>query len=288
MTSEALAQLDSQQHEDGSWGQQATAPARIVPTILAARSVQEAGEWTPALSRALDFLAGSAVVDGGGSISGTRESVLTCYTGMLARLFLRAGRTDVAMPLLEWIVRYQSVAYGGTTYHEPSDHWGDYLQHRYGGCMASTTCLLGLVPAVSALALARRLGIEVGAEPLVEATRRLLEDRRVIYGRAGTVIPLAGRTKADPLGTRWLAPAFPLDYVVDLVELVQLAVDVDVPRTAMAGAIDLIQSWRLPDGGWPMLGKRRLAEVYRPESIDRKRSSALITARVDALGLELG
>jgi len=161
----ALEWLATGQREDGSWGKQATAPGRIVPTIFAARSLQEAGlDDEPCLSRALDFLSRNAVVDGGGSIYGTRDSVVPCYTGMMARLLVRAGRAEAAMPLLQWIVRYQPVVYGGVVYHEPAGPlWGEYLRKRYGGCMAATTCLLGLVPAVSALTAARRAGLRVAA-----------------------------------------------------------------------------------------------------------------------------
>ena len=92
------------------------------------------------------------------------------------------------------------------------------------------------------------------------------------------------RTRNDPSGTRWLLPAFPLDYVIDLVELVQLAIELGVPTDAISEAIEVIGSWLLPDGGWPMLGSRRLTDGYRPESLSRSRSSTIITSRVAALG----
>lgn len=243
----------------------------------------------PALGRALDFLAGAAVVDGGGSIDGRRESVLSCYTGMLARLFVGAGRLDEAEPLLRWIVRYQPVAFGGTAYHEPvGPMWGEYLRHRFGGCMADTTCVLGLVPTISALVVARESGMDVEAEAHLGAMRQLLIDRRVMFGRSGAIMALAGRTRADPTGTRWLVPAFPLDYVVDLIELVDLATRLGVPDASMTEAIELIESWRLPDGGWPLLGRRRLADAYRPEPVDRRRPSVITTRRVAGLGLGIG
>jgi hypothetical protein len=291
MTSDQRAttvdQLAAQQRPDGSWGPQATPTARIVTTILAARSLQEAGLASESsLARALDFLADVAVVGGGASIAGARESVLSCYTGMLARLFVRADRTDDARPLLDWIVRYQPVDFGGRSYLEPArPTWGAYLRTRYGGCMSSTTCLLGLVPTVSALVAARRAGLEVDGAAHEAALRRLLTDRRVLFGRSGEVMPLAGRTKRDPAGTRWLAPAFPLDYVVDLIELVDLALGVGVPLESMRESIAQIASWRLPSGGWPMLARRSLAIAYRPEPVDRRRPSELITRRVAALGL---
>lgn len=270
-----LAWLTAQQHVDGSWGGQARPEGRIVTTIFAARSLQESGcDAEPALARALDFLADAAVA-GGASIDGTPRSVLCCYTGMLARLMIRAGRLDVAEGLLGWIVAHQEVAYGGVIYRPAPHVWGDYLRVRYGGCLASTTCLLGVAAAASAAVWARRAGMRVEVEPLIAATRDLLTDRRVAFGRTG-VIPLAGSTKADPTGTRWLAPACPLDYVVDLVELLQVAADVGVPAEAMADALALLETWRLPDGGWPMAGRRRLPFAYHPEPVSRHSSSGIM------------
>lgn len=285
---EELARVIAAQHPDGSWGQHPSASRRIVPTIFTARSLQESRvDAGSALDRALGFLEAAAVVDGGASIDGTRDSVLSCYTGILANLLVRAGRFESARPLLEWIVRYQPVVFGGTAYLQPAPPvWGEYLRHRYGGCMAdSTTCLLGLVPSMGALVAGQRAGLEVAAATHLDAIRQLLTDRRVMFGRAGAVLPLAGRTRKDPAGTRWLAPAFPLDYVIDLVELVQLAVDVGVPADAMSEAVRLIESWQLPGGGWPMLGTRRIPDAYRPERVDRRRASPIISRRVAGLGL---
>lgn len=280
-------ELSARQLPDGSFGQKASPQARIVPTVFAARSLQEGGiPDHPALPRALDYLARVAVVDGGGSIDGRRDSVLSCYTGMLAKLFVGAGRLDEAEPLLQWILRYQPVAFGGTAYLEPvGPMWGEYLRHRFGGCMADTTCLLGLVPTVSALVAARDAGMVLAADAHLGAMHQLLVDRRVMFGRSGEIMPLAGPTKADPTGTRWLVPAFPLDYVIDLIELVHLATRLGVPRSAMSEAIDLIGSWRLPGGGWPLLGTRRLTDAYRPETVNRRRPSEITTRRVAALGL---
>lgn len=274
---------------DGSWGRSAEPSARIVPTVFAARSLQEGAVPVGAesLQRALSFLADVAVVDGGGSIAGTRNSVLSCYTGMLALLFIRGGRPEDGRPLLEWIIQYQPIAFGGRrSYHRPAGPaWGDYLRQRYGGCMAETTCLLGLVPTMLALTAARRVGLGIDSERHEAAFRDLLIDRRVMFGRSGQIMPLAGRTKADPAGVRWLLPAFPLDYVIDLVSLVHVAREVGVGWSAMTEATDLITSWRLPDGGWPMLGKRRIEYAYRPEPVDRRRRSDLITNRIAALRL---
>lgn len=280
------AELQQRQHADGSFGPQRMPAGRIVPTIFVARSLHEAGLADhPSLGPALDFLTRAAIV-GGCTIDGRHDGVLSCYTGMLARLLVGTGRHDAAAPLLDWILTYQPVAFGGTVYHQTSGPlWGGYLRYRYGGCMADTTCLLGLVPTVAALIEAREAGFDLPVDAHLAAMRQLLIDRRLMYGRNGAVIPLSGRTKADPDGTRWMLPAFPRDYVIDLIELVDLARRLAVPDAAMTDAVELIALWRLPEGGWPLLGTRRIADAYRPERVDRHRPSELTTRRVQQLRL---
>lgn len=51
----------------------------------------------------------------------------------------------------------------------------------------------------------------------------------------------------------------------------------------MTEATDLIDSWQLPDGGWPLLGTRRIPDAYRPEPVNRRRRSAIISRRAEAL-----
>ncbi len=96
---------------------------------------------------------------------------------------------------------------------------------------------------------------------------------------------MSGRTTRDPSGTRWLLPAFPRDYVVDLIELVDLEARLGVPREAMNEAVELIESWKLPDGQWPLLATRRVVDAYRPELVNRRRPSVITTRRVKRLGL---
>lgn len=286
MTIVTADDLAGRQHADGSFGSQQSGEGRIVSTVFAARSLHEAGlSGHPSLAPALDFLARTAI-RGGCTIDGRRDGVLCCYTGMLARLFIGTGHVDAAGPLLDWIITYQPVAFGGTTYHQPSAApWGDYLRHRYGGCMADTTCLLGLVPTIGALADARDAGLDLPASAHLDAMRQLLTERTLFRGRNGTVIPLSGRTNADPDGTRWLLPAFPRDYIIDLIELVELAQRLGVPHHAMTEAVELITSWRLSDGEWPLLGTRRIVDAYRPEPVNRRRPSRITTSRVHRLGL---
>lgn len=278
-----LMSLAGQQRDDGSWGTQATAPGRILTTLLALRSLTDAGltDRSTMVAAALDFLAEHAVVSGGGAIWGTRDSVLPCYTGILAEVFLHGGRPGLAEPLLAWISMHQQIRSGGLDRAPGATPWADYLRTRYGGCFASTSCLIGAIAGVSALVVGQRAGICLPSRALtlMDGMRRLLAERGVCHARDGSVLPLAGRTKADPDATRWMAPVFPRSYLPDLLDLIHLAVALEVPADRIAPARARLSHWQLPDGRWVLGGRRTLSIGFRPEPRNLRRPSAWITLR---------
>lgn len=277
---ETLAGLTGQQHPDGSWGDQRSEHARIVSTLMCVASIVEVGydDRVPAVRRALDFLARRASV-GGCSIDGRRDGVLVCYTGILASVLIDAGRPEVARPLLAWLADYERVAYGDRVYYEAPKQWGSYLRTRYGGCLARTSCLIGVFRAGQALAAATKAGLDV-PQDLHRAVCTLLDDRHLCFNRADALIGLGGRTKADPDGTSWARTAFPRSYLMDLVDVIRLAVDLGVPSRAQAPARALLGSWRLPTGEWPLDGRRHLKYAYRPSPVRRNEPSPWATLRV--------
>lgn len=53
----------------------------------------------------------------------------------------------------------------------------------------------------------------------------------------------------------------------------------------MNEALELIESWKLPDGQWPLLATRPFVDAYRPELVNRRKPSVITTRRVKRLGL---
>ena len=119
----------------------------------------------------------------------------------VARLLIRSHRLDDAAPLLDWILTFQPVAHGGVTYHQPTGPmWGSYLRTRFGGCMAETTCVLGLVLTMSARVAARDCGVDLGSDSQLVVMKQLLTDRRVMFGRSGSIMALAHPSRWTPTG----------------------------------------------------------------------------------------
>jgi hypothetical protein len=270
---EALAS----QRSDGSWGGHDRAANRLLPTLWMTKTLGELGldRTNPCWLKAVEFLVGVGHTDGGVfSIWGSRDGVLSCYVGIAALLYLNGGLDDLAQPQLDWVTRYQEIKVGGRDNRsEPVDNWGPYLKTKYGGCMAETTCLVGLLREGRALAMSG--GPQ--ARRMVEAIRGAFLEREVMYTSSGSYLPLAvAPEKADS----WLVPSFPLDWRVDLIEVVDFLTHAGPADTRMQKAVDKIAEYQLPGGTWP------LRRTYRPEHIpgierpSTRRSSPMITMRV--------
>ncbi len=265
------------QHADGSWGNHTRAGNRLLPTLWMVKTLAEMGldRHHAGWERAAGFLATHGHAEGGVfSVSGAREGVLSCYVGIAALTYLEGGLPELALPQVDWIVRHQEVKVGGSDRRiEPALEWAPHLRTKYGGCMAETTCLVGLLRAGRALALAGR---PADAE-LVAQIREAFLERRLIYASNGSVMPLAvSPGKADS----WLRPTFPLDWRIDLIELLAFVSGTGAADPRMQEAIDEIAEWQLPDGTWP------LRRAYRPEQLSgferpsKTRSSPMVTLRV--------
>jgi hypothetical protein len=278
-----IVRMFDRQRPDGSWGADGSASHRILSTLWPAKILAELGLTAAhqGLARALDFLEEHAIVDGGAGVNGRRDGVLPCYTGILGDTLLRAGRPDAAAAPLRWITTYQQVRYAGHDYLPAGRRtWDQDLTRRYGGCFApGTTCLLGVVK--GGLAVARAGSPDPAARVFLDAIRDLLSDRELFRRRDGGVIPLSAPDAAPPAAReRWLAPAFPLTYQTDLLEIAQLAAEIGVPADRMAAALDRLAAWRLPDGTWPMMRRCSAPTWYQPEHPRDRTGSYWITLRV--------
>ncbi len=266
------------QRSDGSWGEHDRAAGRILPTLWMAKALAElgVGAFHPGWDRAAGFLATTAHTDGGVfSISGHRDGVLSCYVGIAASMYGQAGRRDLAEPQVDWILRYQAVGRNGLRLRSDTpQEWEPHLAKRYGGCMAQTTCLVGVVR--TGQAMIGWVAAKPAAGELIGSMREAFLERNVIYRSSGGVIPLSVvPAKAES----WLMPAWPLDWRIDLIEVLAFLGRSGPPDERMQDAVDRLVSFRLPDGTWP------LRRTYRPQYLDLlerrsgRRGSPMITLR---------
>ncbi len=271
------------QRPDGSWGDHDRQLNRLLPTLWMVKTLQELGlaEDCEGWRRGVEFLAAVGHTDEGVfSISGSRDGVLSCYVGIAALLYLNGGFSAYARDQLEWILQYQEIKVAGADRRNtPVVEWSPHLKTKYGGCMAETTCLVGLLRTARALAEAGRPG------SLVMETRRAFLDRRLIHTSRGKVVPLAvSPAKAES----WLVPTFPLDWRVDLIELIDFVARTGPPDDRMQDAIDRLVDFQRDDGGWPLLRAYPPAGLPGLERPSSRRSSPMATMRAVAAFSALG
>jgi len=265
------------QRPDGSWGDHDRAANRVLPTLWTVKTLGEMGlaEGHEGWEKAVDFLVAHGHTDEGVfAINGSRDGVLSCYVGLAAIVYLSGGLRTLAHPQLEWIRRHQEVRVAGEERRDdPLEEWSPHLKTKYGGCMAETSCLVGLLRSGRALASS---GCE-WAPPLAATIREVFLERRLLYTSGGGIVPLAVSPKK---AASWLEPTFPTDWRVDLIELVEFVARTGPGDERMQDAIDKIVEYQLPDGTWPL---RRAFSPDYPGGLERPRlrkPSPMITMRV--------
>ena len=111
------------QNEDGSWGDASDPRRRVLSSLWMAKALSELGvdDGHPRWHRAAEFLADvSHTRSGVLGLDGRDASVLSCYAGIAAEMYLLGGRPDLARPQIEWILRYQDVRVRGRMVRQSS------------------------------------------------------------------------------------------------------------------------------------------------------------------------
>jgi hypothetical protein len=272
------------QRSDGSWGDHDDPGRRVLSTLWMTKALAELGvdDRHAGWHRAAEYLAGRTHTTTTGvlGLDGRDAGVLSCYAGIAGEMYLLAGRPDLARPQIEWILRHQDVRVRGGVRRSPAaEPWDERLRTRYGGCLADTTCLVGLVKTGRALLAWHEQAADPDAAELASVIRETYLERRLMYRTNGEIVPI-GISGGAP--DRWLQPAFPLDWHTDLVEVLDFVARSGPPDARMQPAIDRIIEAQLPDGTWPLRQTYRPRQLPAPERRSRTSGSPMITLRVVA------
>lgn len=272
------------QHADGSWGEDDDPRRRVLATLWMAKTLSELGldDTHAGWHRAAEYLARRTQTTSTGvlGLDGRDAGVLSCYAGIAGEMYVRAGRLDLARPQIEWILRHQDVRVGGSGRRSsPAAPWDERLRTRYGGCLADTTCLVGLIKTGRALQAWHESEPDPDAAELAGVIRDTYLDRRLMYRSNGEIVPI-GTAGGAP--DRWLQPTFPLDWHTDLIEVLDFVARSGPPDPRMQPAIDQLIEAQLPDGTWPLRQTYRPRQLPAPERRSRTSGSPMITLRVVA------
>jgi hypothetical protein len=268
------------QASDGSWGEAADPRGRILPTLWMAKALAELGlDRHPGWTQAVEFLATRAHTDDGVmSIDGHRRGVLSCYVGIAAMTYLLGNRVDLAEPQIRWIQAYQDVRRNGRQLRPtPVEVWHRDLATRFGGCLANTTCAVGLVKTGHALAAWNRLEPDDHITELIRSIRQSFLERCLFRTGGGTILPL-GVTPGH--ASDWLEPTFPLDWRTDLIEVLEFVTSTGPPDEGLQPALDQLAQRQLPDRTWPLRRSFRPKHLPALERRSTRQGSPYVTIRV--------
>jgi hypothetical protein len=243
----AIVRAFAAQRGDGSWGADERADARILPTLWVVKALIEAGldAQVNQVDAALAFLADHATTDAGYfTVFGTDSGVLPCYVGLAARLWVDSGRLELVSPQVEWLTRFQRVSVAGVARRD-ADAWGHGLEKRFGGCFASTSCLIGIARAAEAWSR----GDLPKHHDAYAIAREVLLERSLAFTRDGRqLLDLPAPVKSPGA---WTTPAFPSDWRVDLIDVIHAVArgphGAD-PRAQRA--VEVLMASRRDDGSW--------------------------------------
>ena len=279
--SSAVQEAFAHQRPDGSWGTTDDTRSRILPTLWMVRLLAELGIGADqdGWQAGVGFLVQQAHTGTGVfSVDGSDGGVLACYVGIAGETYQRAGCADLAAPQVEWILRHQEVQVDGRSCRYPVPLlWDQRMRTRYGGCMAETTCLIGLVKTGHALRRWLERSPDERASELLGTIREVFLERRLLHRRDGSVLPLGG---SGGQAERWLEPAFPLDWHTDLLEVLDLVAAPGVVDARMAPALTRLAESQLPDGSWPLRVSWPPPDMTPLERRSQHRGSPFVTSRV--------
>lgn len=95
----------------------------------------------------INKLADLSFCDDGFSITGKSDDILSCYNSMITSILIRMDYSDKSRidKGIDWIISYQNVERGA------KNNWTGSRILKYGGCLKSTPCYIGIVKAMIAL-----------------------------------------------------------------------------------------------------------------------------------------
>ncbi|MDN5204219.1 hypothetical protein QQ008_22695 [Fulvivirgaceae bacterium BMA10] len=157
-----------------------------------------------------DKLAENTFCGEGFSLSGKKDDLLACYNAMITSvlIILRYENLEQVQQGINWILKYQNIK------RNSNNLWKGKGILKYGGCMKSTPCYIGVIKSMISLSEANRKGElrshELNAK-LKNGLEYILEHK--VYKRKSADIPI---TKDITKFT------YPFTYKTNLIEILRL------------------------------------------------------------------
>lgn len=178
--------------------------------------------------------------DYGFSITGKNDDILSCYNSMITSVLIRmnyAGKDSIDKGI-EWICNYQNLERGA------NNKWTGARILKYGGCMKTTPCYIGVVKAMIALSDYKKSpGYKTNAvvEKKLETGLGYILSHH-IYLR---------QSNAQPITKDINKLTYPFSYKTNMIEILRLLKDNNLDSDSRCdSAKEYIQSRKQKDGFW--------------------------------------
>lgn len=194
-----------------------------------------------------DKLADLTFCEVGFSLSGKPEDILACYNAMITNVLVKLDYPSYSRLVkgIEWIVKYQNVKRNQAT------EWKGRGIQKYGGCMKSTPCFIGVVKSMVALSdyehkvQSKNKSIH---EKLNNGLDYILDHK--VFKRKST---------NEPITKDITKLSFPFTYKTNIIEILRLLKNNDLLDDPRANEAKELLSKKKKGGSW------KADLVYKPK-----------------------
>lgn len=219
----------------------------------------------------INKLADLSFCDDGFSITGKRDDILSCYNSMITSILIRMNYSDNDRidKGIEWIIKYQNLERGAKS------NWTGSRILKYGGCMKTTPCYIGIVKAMIALTdYKKRLDTKINhkIENKLKYGLDYILDHK-IYLR---------QSNGQPITKDINKLTYPFSYKTNVIEILRLLKDNSLDSDSRCNmAKDYLRTKKQKDGYW------KVNSTYVPKcwiQFDKPNESGLwISHEIDKL-----
>jgi hypothetical protein len=210
----------------------------------------------------LHKLADLSFCDDGFSITGKRDDILSCYNSMITSILIRMDypEKDRIDKGIEWILKYQNIERGS------KNNWTGSRILKYGGCMKTTPCYIGIVKAMITLTDYKKR-IDYVTNDNIEST--LATGLEYILAHKVNL----RQSNGQPITKDINKLTYPFSYKTNMIEIIRLLKDNNLDSDSRCGlAKAYLQTKKQKDGYW------KLNSSYLPKcwiQFDKPRETGL-------------
>lgn len=185
----------------------------------------------------------------GFSITGKSDDILSCYNSMITSILIKLNYLDVTRinQGIDWILKYQNVERGA------NNNWSGSRILKYGGCMKTTPCYIGVVKAMIALTDYKKRSEFSSNEKIDIKLNAGLEYilSHQVYLR---------QSNAQPITKDINKLTYPFSYKTNVIEILRLLKDNNLSSDYRCKpAIEFLLSKKQKDGYW------KISSTYLPK-----------------------